>query len=74
VCVWQGDAVAEMGITAGTGPTHPFTLHTGIDPKHADGLGMRVTLLDVTPVPRNGVSIKAEDYRVRLRVEALPAG
>ncbi len=70
-CVWAGNAEVEVGIRAGMGPTLPLHLNTTLDPRSADGLGFRITLLELKPSPRAGKKIKAEDYSVRLKVEAL---
>jgi len=72
VCVWQGNAEVELGIRAGMGPTHPLRLNTSLDPRYADWMGVRITLLELKPAPRSDTQIKPEDYTVRLRVEALP--
>lgn len=69
VCVWMGDAVAEIGVRAGSGPTAPLRLHTSLDPHYADWNGARITLLELSPAPRAAQPTKAEDYSVRLQVE-----
>jgi hypothetical protein len=73
VCVWEGNAAVELGLTAGSGPTHQIVLNTGIDPDAVDFMGVRVTLVGVSPYPREGQGIPPEDYVVTLRVEPLPA-
>ena len=70
-CVWAGNAEVELGIRAGMGPTIPLRLNTTLDPRSAEQLGLRVTLLELKPAPRAGKTIKPEDYSVRVRVEAL---
>jgi hypothetical protein len=70
-CVWAGNAEVELGIRAGMGPTMPFRLNTNLIPRSADKLGLRITLLELKPVPRAGTAIKPEDYSVRVKVEAL---
>lgn len=71
-CVWAGNATVLVGIAAGSGPTHALELNTTLEPHSRDRLGVRVTLLAVTPEPESDRSIPDEEYRVRLRVEPLP--
>jgi hypothetical protein len=73
VCVWEGNAAAEISLTAGSGPTQLRTLHTALDPRFTDFAGVRVTLVDVEPEPYEGEPIPAESYVIRLRLEPLPA-
>ncbi len=70
-CVWEGNAAVRIGLTLGTGPTHPFTLHTSQQPRSAEHGGYRVTLVKVEPVPVAGSAIDPGAYRVTLRVEAV---
>lgn len=70
-CVWAGNARVLVGIAAGSGPTHALELNTTLDPRSQDRLGVRVTLLEVTPEPTSGRSIPSSEYRVRLRIEPL---
>lgn len=72
VCVWQGNAAVEIGLAAGSAPTHLHVLNTGLEPDSVEFDGLRLTLLDVAPEPREGVPISADDYVVRLGVEPLP--
>lgn len=71
VCVWQGNAEVEVGIRAGMGPTHALRIDTNLEPRFADWQGIRVTLLELLPVPRTGVRIEPQEYSVRLRLEPL---
>jgi len=71
VCVWEGDAAVEIGLTAGTGPTQAFVVHSALDPRFADFAGVRVTLVGLAPLPREGQAIDPYDYIARFRVEAL---
>jgi hypothetical protein len=71
VCVWEGDAAVEIGLTAGTGPTQAFELHTTLDPRFTDFAGVRVTLVGLAPGPREGQAIDPNDYVARFRVEAI---
>ena len=71
VCVWQGNAEVEVGIRAGMGPTIPLRMNTTLDPRFVDWQGIRVTLLELMPAPRTDVTLKPEDYSVRLKLEPL---
>jgi hypothetical protein len=72
VCVWEGNAAVELGLTTGTGPTRLRILNTALEPQATDFEGVRVTLVAVSPEPREGEPIPAESYVVRLRLEAVP--
>lgn len=71
VCTWAGNAAVEIGIAAGTGPTHPLVLNTSLEPRQADWHAVRVTLLEVAPAPREPEPIPLDTYSVWLRVEPL---
>jgi hypothetical protein len=73
VCVWEGNAAVDIGLTAGSGPTQLRVLNTALDPRFKDFGGLRVTLVDVAPEPYEGEPIPPEGYVVRLRLEALPS-
>ena len=60
-----------VGIHAGMGPTLPLRMNTSLDPRFADRLGIRVTLLELMPTPWTDVRIEPEDYSVRLKLEPL---
>lgn len=70
VCVWEGNAVVELGIRMGMGPTFPLQLNSSLEPQAAEWSGVRVTLLEVQPAPRAAVPIRPEDYSVKIRVES----
>jgi len=71
VCIWQGNAAVEITLGLGEGPSHPYTLNTGIEPHAVDFNGFRVTLVNVRPAPRTDKPIAPADYRAQFRVEAL---
>jgi hypothetical protein len=70
VCVWAGNAVVEIGVAAGMGPTVPLQINATMDPRYVDWNGVRVTVLDLAPAPRSDTTIKPEDYSVKLRLES----
>ena len=70
-CVWAGNARVLVGLAAGSGPTHALELNTTVDPHSQDRLGVRVTLLEVTPEPTAGGSIPLSEYQVKLGIEPL---
>lgn len=69
-CVWEGDATAVVRVSpaTGEGPSHELRLHTTVDPKSGDALGLRVTLVSLAPVPRSAQPTRPEDYVVKLEV------
>jgi hypothetical protein len=69
MCVWAGNAMVELGIHAGMGPTHPIRLNTGLEPKSMVWNGVRLTLLELQPLPRGGQPVKADAYVVKVRLE-----
>lgn len=71
VCVWEGNAVVELGIRMGMGPTFPLQVNSALQPQAAEWNGVRVTLLELHPAPRAGVPIRPEDYSVKIRVESV---
>lgn len=70
-CAWAGDAEVAIGLTAGSGPTQPFILHTTIDPRFVDFSGVRVTLADLVPYPRDGVPTSAGAYIAGFDIDPL---
>lgn len=70
-CVWEGDAAVRLGLTAGSGPTHLHVLHTALEPEAVDFNGLRVTLVEVAPEPREGEPVPVDDYVVTLRLEPI---
>ena len=70
-CIWAGNAVVEIGIAAGSGPTVPLQINATMDPRYADWNGIRVTVLELDPLPRAGVTLRPEDYSVKLRLESI---
>jgi hypothetical protein len=69
ICVWQGNAAVALALTAGDGPTLPFTLNTGIEPDTAVHAGYFVRLLEVSPAPVSTSRIDRRRYRVKLYIE-----
>lgn len=71
LCVWQGNAMVELGIHAGMGPTYPLRLNTGLEPSSVVWNGIRVSLLELQPAPRAAEPIKPDAYVVKVRLEPL---
>lgn len=69
VCVWQGNAMVELGIRAGMGPTFPIRLNTTLEPRSSVWNGVRITLLELQPAPRAAEPTKSDAYAVRVRLE-----
>jgi hypothetical protein len=69
-CVWEGDAVARFELTAG-GAAETVDLHTHHDRERARDVGeARVSLTQLTPVPRADKHPKPDEYVATLVVEA----
>jgi hypothetical protein len=69
--VWTGNALVEIGITAGSGPTSPLHINSTTDPRYVDWNGLRVSVLRLDPQPHSGTAIDPEDYAVTLRLEPI---
>jgi hypothetical protein len=69
VCVWMGDAVAELELTAAGGRTDKVELHTSLEPKSQLWNGVKVTLLELQPAPRAAEPTQPAAYSVRLQLE-----
>lgn len=69
VCVWQGNAMVELGIRAGMGPTQPIRLNTTLEPRSSVWNGIRVSLVELQPAPRAAEPTKADAYQVKVRLE-----
>jgi hypothetical protein len=71
VCVWAGNAEVEIGVALGMGPTVPYLLNTGLDPRSANLGAYQLTLVELRPAPVSTASIPPEQYVVSLRLQAL---
>lgn len=71
LCVWQGDAEVEIGVRFGEGPTVPYVLHTGVEPRSVDVRLYRITLVRLRPAPVSTTTIPPESYVAELRVELV---
>jgi hypothetical protein len=69
VCVWEGNAVVEVGIAVGTGPTFPLQLNSSLEPRTATWQGLRLTYQELLPMPRTDVATDPGDYTLRLLLE-----
>jgi hypothetical protein len=74
VCVWAGNARATLGVgpPRGTqGPVEQVLLNTTEGAQSGEAWGLRLTLVELTPVPKSTEPILPENYRIRLKVERL---
>lgn len=71
VCVWQGDAEVEIGVRFGMGPTVPYRLHTGVEPRSVDVGLYLITLVSLRPAPVSTAPIRRESYVAELRLELV---
>lgn len=70
-CVWAGNAVVEIGAALGSGPVSPLQINSGVEPRHVDWKGVRIQVVELTPLPREGRPVPAGEYTVHVRVEPL---
>jgi hypothetical protein len=69
MCVWQGNAEVEIGVTFGMGPTVPYVLNTGLEPRAVVLGTFRLTLAELWPEPVSFRSIPQDRYVAVLRYE-----
>jgi hypothetical protein len=55
-CVWAGNAAVELSLASGSRPVVSRVLNSGIEPKTVDEFGLRITLKELSPVPRQGAA------------------
>ena len=70
VCLWEGNAEVSLRLNHGN-ETEDFILHTlGYDeyPDHATVLSLEIELLEVLPLPFEGMTYDLEDYTVNIHV------
>ena len=70
-CVWAGDAVARLALSATGTAGAEASLHTTLDPKVTSYAGYRISLTGLRPVPRSGTTIPAAGYVATLEVRPL---
>lgn len=68
-CIWAGNAQIEVTVSplAGDGPAQVATLNSFLEPKTASALGLRLSLVGLSPDPR--LNRPTSGYRAELRVE-----
>ncbi len=69
VCVWQGDATAQIHVTVGRLAWTPFELHTALEPRAVRFQNYTVTLIAVEPAPVSTRPTDPRSYIVTLRVD-----
>ena len=70
-CVWAGNAEVEIGVAFGEGPTVPYVLNTGLEPRSANLGPYLLTVVELRPAPVSTTSIPTEQYVVSLRLQGL---
>ena len=72
-CVWQGNAelMLVVGPAAGAGPAELVPLNTVLEPRSGSALGLKLSLLNLTPVPVSTTPTKG--YQAEIRIERTPA-
>jgi hypothetical protein len=69
LCVWEGNAAVDLALTRPGEESLLLRLNTTLEPGSLELGSVRVTLLEVLPVPYDVDPIPPEDYSVRLLVE-----
>lgn len=67
-CVWEGNAAVELTFMTHGEHAETVVLNTALEPQAREAAGLRVTLLEVRPLPMAASVPDEEDYRVRVRV------
>jgi hypothetical protein len=70
-CVWAGNAEVEIGVAFGEGPTVPYVLNTGLEPRSVDLGTYQLTLMELRPAPVSTTSIPPATYVASLRLQSL---
>jgi hypothetical protein len=71
VCVWAGDAVANLRVELNCdcdGPSFELKLHTNLQPKSGTAYSFRVELLHLEPYPSVSSPIKDDAYSAWIRL------
>jgi hypothetical protein len=70
-CVWAGNAIVRLALSA-TGTTGTeAALNTTLDPKSATFAGYSVRLAGLKPLPRSGTAMPVNSYVATLEIRAL---
>lgn len=67
-CVWAGNAIVRLDLTASGVTSTEARLNTTLDPKSVNYAGYRIALVGLRPVPRSGTTIPAASYVATLEV------
>ena len=68
-CIWAGDAVVNIAITAGNKAPTKYTLHTNSPTRDAEYDGTKISLVTVLPYPLADKQTRREEYRVTLSIQ-----
>jgi hypothetical protein len=70
-CVWQGNAKISIEIKVKGNKPATVDLNTTLAPREADSQGYRISLVELTPQPRESEPNNPADYRAALKVTKL---
>lgn len=74
VCAWAGNAKVRFTASEGNGAPVSFELNTTLEPRSADVLGYRITLVSLSPTKgQPNDQIPTSQYQAKLRIVRLPA-
>lgn len=71
ICVWAGNAEVVFRVEA-PGIDTTVMLNTGIEPRAARVLDLRIELIALAPAPRSDAPVAAKDYRATLVARRVP--
>ena len=67
-CFWEGNAQVEIGVAVGMGPTVPYVINSGVEPRAVDIGTYRLTLAALWPDRVSTRSIPGDRYVATLRL------
>ena len=70
-CVWAGNAIVRLNLSAPGATSADFALNTTLDPKSAAFNGYSVRLTGLKPQPRSGTEMPASSYVATLEVRPI---
>jgi hypothetical protein len=65
-CVWSGNALAELDVSIGRGPSERISLNSHVEPRSVEWRGVVFRNVDVRPHPLTTVAIDPNAYYVEI--------
>lgn len=67
-CIWSGNAVVKLIVSKNGKDETELELNTNIEPSSSSYKGLDISLKRLSPYPKEGVSIRNENYRAALLI------